>query len=210
MHLRTIIAISSLTLAFACNKETQLNGNGQNASASIDANYDSNKTAVDTDNETVDPPSNIAGSFLRCAVEEGATSLETESLLGCRFNDVNGNRVPVNTIATASIFTYRPANIPSLKVYPKILPNDNRYDAVYLFYADTKAELQQGVQGSRIFVKMKDLNGTDASVSGLVKDVQLDVNAIPEPRQTDYSQVRSDVLTEAGTNDPIPPVPGNE
>lgn len=207
MRIPLNLTLCGLTLLLGCNK-IQLNGDGKSATSA-----DSQQQAsadVDAEEETVDPPNNIAGSFLHCAVEresQDAANAQAEVLLGCRFDDANGKRVPVDQVGAQSLFTYRPAKIASLKVYPKALPNDNRYDAVYLFMANSKEEVRQGLAGTRIFVKMKDAVGADTAVSGLVSDVQIDVNAIPEPRQTNYDQVRDDVLTEAANNEPVPPEP---
>lgn len=197
------IALLSLVLGLGCTK-LQLSGDGKTRQSE-----DKSPATADSDvkDENVDPPANIAGAFLHCAVEQEASEERAEALLGCRFDDANGNRVTVDSIAEESVFTYRPAPVPTLKVYPKILTGDNRYDAVYLFFAESKAAVDQGMRDTRVFVQMKDAQGQESAVSGLVKNVQVDVNAIPEPRQTDYAQVRDEVLTEAATAEPPPPIP---
>lgn len=159
-------------------------------------------------NENVDPPNNIAGASLHCAEEPELGSSELEALIGCRFDNAKGERVAVNTIAATSEFAFRAPPIPTLKIYSRALNGDSRYDAMYLFVADTKEVLQQGVKDTRILVKLNNVNGQAASanVSGLVRDVQIDVNAIPEPRQTDYSQVRDDLRSD-GASDELPPPP---
>src|ERR1044072_1172941 len=100
------LTLCGLTLLLGCNK-IQLNGDGKSTT-----NSDSQQQAsadADTEYETVEPPGNIAGSFLHCAVEresQAATNAQAEVLLGCRFDDANGKRVPVDQVGSQSLFTY--------------------------------------------------------------------------------------------------------
>lgn len=201
MLYRLLVVILSLCMAIACNEVKVKEGDKDDSASEMP------EKGADQ-GENVDPPSNIAGSFLHCAEELEPSDSNTEALIGCRFDNERGERVAVAAIAETSEFTFRPAPIPSLKVYPKVLNGDNRYDAVYLFVADTKDALVRGMQDTRILVELKNVRGAaaNASVSGLVKEVQIDVNAIPEPRQTDYSEVRDEVLIDDGAGE-LPPPP---
>lgn len=200
MRFPLAITIIALTLPLACN-DLQLNGSGKKGE---NGGSKQASTNVETEAEKIDPPSNVSGSYLHCAVEQEPTDAKAEALLGCRFDDLTGKRVPVNQISSESLFSYRLANVANLKVYLKDLPNDNRYDAVFLFLANSKADVLQGMAETRIFVQMKDKSGADAAVSGLVSDIQIDPNAIPEARETDYAQVREEIIAEVGTSEPLP------
>ncbi len=164
-------------------------------------------------NEQAVPPSQIVGSYLHCACESEPSDVKPEALIGCRLDDANGVRIPTKNMAVGTSVTYSTtAPASDLRVLPKALNNDNRYDAAYLFVGSSKNKALQGALETRIYFKFQNVlsTGQTGAVSGLVKDIRRDANTLPEPRQSDYNQLQSQILVEApppspnATEVPIP------
>ncbi len=162
----------------------------------------------DPEEERIDPPQNIIGHYLHCSYETQPTDAAPEALVGCRFDNAEGKRVPASTLGSA--FTYQ-SNLSAnsgLTVYSTILKADNRYDAMFLYYGPNAQQIKAGVARSVIKVQIKGsvATGTDVQVGSKFSEIERDVTTLPEPRTTDYSAVRETILQDAQNGEFPPPI----
>jgi hypothetical protein len=192
-------------LSLASCEQTALRGQAQKASTVASENKD----AGEPDDEKVDPPNNISGAYLHCVTEKEPTDSTPEALIGCRFDDTAGNRVPGASLAAEVTFTYKALNNPDIQVYAKQLEGDARYDAAYLFFGPTRAALVTAIQSTQVMVQLKaeKNSGTDLLLGDQIRDIARDKNTIPEAANNDYNQVRDDILIEAQQGQVTPPLP---
>jgi len=203
MLLRLAILVCCAGLA-SC-EQTALRGQAQKANAVANDSKDLN----DPDDEKVDPPNNISGTYLHCVTEKEPTESTPEALVGCRFDDANGNRVPAASLAADATFTYRASNNPNIQIYAKQLTGDARYDAAYLFFGPDRATLLTAIQATQVYVQLKAVTstGTDTLLGDEIRDIARAKNTIPEAPNNDYNQVRDDILIEAQQGQVTPPLP---
>jgi hypothetical protein len=200
---RLAIVICGLSLA-SC-EQSALRGQAQKANTVASETKD----VGEPDDEKVDPPNNISGAYLHCATETEPTDSKPEALIGCRFDDAAGNRVPADGLAAEVTFTYKALSNPDIQVYAKPLVNDARYDAAYLFFGPTRELLINAIQNTQVVVQMKaeKSTGSDLLLGDQIRDIARDKNTIPEAPNNDYNQVRDDILIEAQQGQVTPPLP---
>lgn len=201
---RLAIMISCCVSLASC-EQTALRGQAQKASAVASETKDNGEP----DDEKVDPPNNISGAYLHCVTEKEPTDSTPEALIGCRFDDAAGNRVPSTTVASNVTYTYKALTNPDIQVYAKALVNDARYDAAYLFFGPTRAALATAIQNTQVMVQLKGerTTGGDLLLGDQIRDIARDKNTIPEAPNNDYNQVRDDILIEAQQGQVTPPLP---
>lgn len=199
------LAILVYCAGLASCEQTALRGQAQKTNTVANGTKD----ISDPDDEKVDPPNNISGTYLHCATEQEPTDSTPEALVGCRFDDAAGNRVPAASLAADFTYTYKALNDPDIQVYAKRLDGDARYDAAYLFFGPTRESLLTAVQSTQVFVQLKAANatGTDVLLGDEIRDIARDKNTIPEAPNNDYNQVRDDILIEAQQGQVTPPLP---
>ena len=110
--------------------------------------------------ETPSPPSQIAGSNLRCYLEE--TANESELVMGCRFQDQGKRRVEVRTIAKKVVFAAPSVLFSGVSRSLKTLKNDPDYDVLFKFTGASGMELQAAVKSARFVVTFYGLNSGEA------------------------------------------------
>jgi hypothetical protein len=200
------LAIVIFSFGLASCEASALRGQAQKSSTV--SNDSKNDQDADED-ERVDPPNNISGAYLHCATEREPTESAPEALIGCRFDDAAGNRVPVTALAAEATYTYKALNNPDIQVYAKTLVNDARYDAVYLFFGPNRATLLTAIQTTEVRVQLKTAvaTGSDVLLGDQIGDISRDKNTIPEAPNNDYNQVRDDILIEAQQGQVTPPLP---
>lgn len=133
--------------------------------------------------ETVDPPSNVSGTLLTCALELVPDTVRQDSLLGCRLSDANGRKV-----AVASDIQYSFKAIDATNIKMRRVLNDNRYDVLYLIPGSRS-------QAEEMTVALSQDN--NPLVEKKVADVLVASNKLPEPRLVDYGKARSAILGSA-------------
>jgi hypothetical protein len=201
--LLTRFAILVCCVGLSACEQAALKGQTQKATTVTDT------SASDDSDEKVDPPNNISGTYLHCVTEKEPTDSTPEALIGCRFDDSNGNRVPAASLAADFTYTYKAQTNPDIQVYAKRLVGDARYDAAYLFFGPDRTTLQNAVQNTLVYVQLKTANatGTDVLLGDQIGDISRDKNTIPEAPNNDYNTVRDDILTEAQAGQVTPPLP---
>ncbi len=199
------LAILLCCTGLASCEQTALRGQAQKANTVASENKD----GTESDDEKVDPPNNISGAYLHCVTEKEPTDGTPEALIGCRFDDAAGNRVPAANLAASVTYTYKALSNPDIQVYAKPLVNDARYDAAYLFFGPTRASLVTAIQNTQVMVQLKTATSTGADVllGDQIRDIARDKNTIPEAPNNDYNQVRDDILIEAQQGQVTPPLP---
>ncbi|MDQ3231160.1 MAG: hypothetical protein M3Q07_05005 [Pseudobdellovibrionaceae bacterium] len=198
------IAILVCCAGLASCEQTALRGQAQKTNTVANDTKD-----ADPDDEKVDPPNNISGAYLHCVTEQEPTDSTPEALIGCRFDDAAGNRLPALSLAADFNYTYRALNNPDIQVYAKDLAGDARYDAAYLFFGPNRTALLTAVQNTQIIVQLKVANatGTDVLLGDQIRDIARDKNTIPEAPNNDYNQIRDDILIDAQQGQVTPPLP---
>ncbi|WP_141731958.1 hypothetical protein [Oligoflexus tunisiensis] len=204
MLVRRLAILLCCTGLAAC-EPSALRGQAQKSNTVSNDAKDEN----DADDEKVDPPNNISGAYLHCVTEKEPTESTPEALVGCRFDDAAGNRVPAASLAASVTYTYKALNDPEIQVYAKPLVNDARYDAVYLFFGPNRTTLLNAVQNTQVLVQLKTTvaTGSDLLLGDQIRDISRDKNTIPEAPNNDYNQIRDDILIEAQQGQVTPPLP---
>jgi hypothetical protein len=199
------LAILVYCMSLASCEQTALRGQAQKSNSVASETKD----LAEPDDEKVDPPNNISGTYLHCVTEKEPTDGTPEALIGCRFDDAAGNRVPAANLADAVTYTYKALNNPDIQVYAKQLDNDARYDAAYLFFGPTRTALVTAIENTQVMVQLKaeKTTGTDLLLGDQIRDIARDKNTIPEAPNNDYNQVRDDILIEAQQGQVTPPLP---
>lgn len=161
--------------------------------------------------EKIDPPQNIMGHYLHCAYESKPTDAIPEGLVGCRFDNSQGQRVPASTLGASYKFSAQLAAGASLTVYNIDLTSDNRYDAMFLFIGTSAQDVSRGVNQAtmRVDVTQVKSTGLNQTVSAKFASIERDAATLPEPRTSDYSTVRDTILTQAREGGGPPPPAGN-
>ncbi len=205
MLLRALSIIALFAGLGAC-QDTAMKSQAQRSETS---SVDSKDTGTIKDDEKVDPPNNISGAYLHCVVESQPTDATPEALIGCRFDNAAGNRIPAASLAASATFTYKALPDKRIQVYAKQLQGDARYDAAYLFFGPDRLTLANAIQQTQVFVQLKAANatGADLLLGDRIVDIERDKNSIPEAPNTNYQTVRDNILTEAQQGQVTPPLP---
>ncbi len=157
-----------------------------------------NSKSADSD-ERVDPPQNIIGHYLYCAVEKEPTEGNAEALVGCRLGKSEAQRTPAALLGSS--YHFSPGNVPVNRVvaYSKDLAQDKRYDALFVFVGPTPQLVLEGARGTLIKVRIKDSKATggDVLVGSTFGDAERSPSSFPEASSTDYAQARNEIMTEA-------------
>ncbi len=200
------LSLIILWLGLASCQQNALKGQAQKTST---PKADTKDQSNIPDDEKVDPPNNISGTYLSCSVEIEPTDTKPESLVGCRFNDAKGARVPAANLAADFSYTYQAQLNPDIQIYAKKLLNDNRYDAAYLFFGPNRSSLLNAVAQTQIYVQLKTARATNTDVllGDQIRDIARDKTTIPEPANNDYQQTRDTILIEAQQGQVTPPLP---
>ncbi|MFW7380422.1 MAG: hypothetical protein ACOH5I_16540 [Oligoflexus sp.] len=201
----SIIAVVTSGLSLSSCQNHQLQGSGSSSKVSKDEAPVTDVSSVDHDQ--VIPPNNISGSYLTCSFEKEPTEEVPESLVGCRFDDANGQRVPATSLGISYQFSYTPPPQSSITVYVRELIGDSRYDAVYLFFGIDRESLLQEARQTTIHVSVEGENvtGQDVVISNPLSSIERNVNTIPELPNNDYNDVREDILVDAQNGEVTPP-----
>lgn len=185
-------------------------GDGSNKGSAPQSGADSNP-------ERVDPPSNISGVLLRihCSFESFANANSDESLLGCRIDDNEGKRRPASSLASNFSYDYKLPDFTDLKIFPRIIDQDNRYDVIYVLKGAPTLEKAKQVASMVINAVLK---GTDAQkdviIEGVLAQILRAANSLPEARKSDYSKAVAQIISDAAQGiatplvlDPLPEDP---
>lgn len=196
------LAILSMGAGLTACEPSNLRDKAQSASHEVQS------SSVPED-ERVDPPNNISGAFLHCAIEVEPTDSKPEALVGCRMDDSSGKRVSTASLATSFSYTYKAQTDSSIQVYVKQLNGDARYDAAYLFFGPNRQALLTAVQKTTVFVQLTNAKstGTNALVGDQIGDISRDKNTIPEAANSNYNNVRDEILVDAQQGQVTPPLP---
>lgn len=178
------------------------------------------KSPATSSDERADPPSNIAGILLyvHCSFEVFANDKSQESLLGCRIDDSAGKRRPAASLAPNFTYDHKLPEFADLKIFPRILDRDSRYDVLYLLQGKPTLEMARQVAKMVINAVLK---GTDAQkdivVEGVLANILRNANALPEQRDADYAKAVQQILDDAKEGiatplvlDPLPQNPAEK
>lgn len=163
--------------------------------------------SADQGSEKIDPPQNIMGHYLHCAYETKPSDAVAEALVGCRFDNEAGQRVPAASLGSSYKFSSQLPASSGLTVYSLDLSADNRYDVMFLYIGSTMQQVLDGVRRSSISVAVQQVKSTgqDQTISGKFAAIERDAASLPEARNTDYTVVRETILTQARDAGTPPP-----
>lgn len=108
------------------------------------------KKIKDTDDEKVDVPNNIAGSYLSCALRKDATATDLNSEYGCRLNDASTNTKLDLSAYTAQVRWLSNA-VDGIRI--ESYPVNSVWHALYRVTANDLATLRERAAGLQIQVQ---------------------------------------------------------
>lgn len=165
---------------------------------------------ISPNDERVDTPQNIAGATLTCAYEYSPAQAG-KALFGCRLQDKDGKRSPVNTVS----YEYQlPSDASGVSVISRNLSNDNRYDVLFLLQGSSTPDVK--AKGERMSIKAKvpkPANQTPFVFEGLLSNVLRDSTSLPEAKTSDYPSAADRMIADGAGNttplnlDPLPTDP---
>jgi len=186
--------------------KVETTGNSQGS-----ANSTTSQTPID---ETVVPPSSIAGSLLTCLNEIDATEEIPQFLLGCRFEDEKERRKSLGEIAEKVDFAYQAPGQNDVKVQMKPIVGDKKYDVLFLVIGPEPVAVSVAAAELRVRALLRKTvnDGKDTQIAASIKIYQ-ESNPRPAPGQQpslplpeEYDDMRKEMLTDFEGGKTTPPL----
>lgn len=184
-----------------------------NSSGTKSALLESESETQTEDEELVDddkivPPANIIGAYLNCSFEKEPSKELAEAIVGCRFDDQNGQRIPASKLGLNYSFSYIAPEQSDISIFVKDLTDDSRYDALYLFFASNPTSLLAAARQTVISVQIEGefSSGQAIVISQPLGEVERDISSISEAPNNDYEELRDEILLEGQNEQVTPPI----